>query len=99
MLKDMGIQNIIISGGEPLLHPKLLDIMTALNREGFDLDLCSNGTLINHDVALKLKQYLSEISISIDGYNHFRHDYIRNVQGSFEKTWCTFRFISRFNSA
>lgn len=86
LLKERHIENIIISGGEPLLQPDIFDIINILFRENFELDICSNGTLITYDIAMKLKQYLSEISISIDGYDSLRHDHMRNSPGCFNKT-------------
>lgn len=86
LLKNAGIKNVIMSGGEPLIQPRLFDIMYMLHKENFELDLCSNGTMINYDIAINLKKYLSEISISIDGYSHLRHDYMRNTPGCFIRT-------------
>lgn len=86
LLKSKNITNVIISGGEPLLHPKLFIIMETLKSNGFDLDLCTNGTIVNDKLLLTLKKYLSEISISIDGYSSARHDSMRCTNGCFDKT-------------
>lgn len=86
LLKEKKITNVIISGGEPLLHPQLFEIMDALKSNGFDLDLCTNGTIVNETILLSLKKYLSEISISIDSYSSARHDSMRSTKGCFNKT-------------
>lgn len=86
LLKSAGINDVILSGGEPLLHPHIFNILSSLQKEGISVDICSNGTLINQHMAFRLKPYLSEISISIDGYNADRHEIMRNTKGCFDNT-------------
>lgn len=86
LLKEKNIENVIISGGEPLLHPQLFDIMNELKANGFDLDICTNATLLDQETIDKLSYYINEISVSLDGYNALRHEGMRNTVGCFEKT-------------
>lgn len=83
LLKKNRIKNVIISGGEPLLHENLFTIMDDLSKNGFELDLCTNATLLNDKLIYKLKKYVTEISVSIDGFNEKRHDKFRATEGSF----------------
>lgn len=84
LLRNKGIDNIILSGGEPLLHPRFFDLFDRLRFEGFEMDICSNGTLIDDKTAGWLRGRISEISISVDGYEPDRHDRMRCSPGSFE---------------
>lgn len=86
LLRENQVTNVILSGGEPLLYPHFFELLDALHAEGFDLDVCTNGTLLNDDIIAQLKTRLSEISISIDGYDATRHDRMRRVQGCFDQT-------------
>ena len=54
--------------------------------EGFDIDLCTNGTLLDDKIIARLKAKLSEISVSIDGYDSTRHERMRQTQGCFAQT-------------
>ena len=40
---------ILIGEGEPLLHPRLFDIISAAKKAGFHVTLVSNGTLLTKD--------------------------------------------------
>ena len=49
----------------------------------YEIDLCTNGTLIDDNISSELRDYLSEISVSIDGPNADINDNIRGL--GFEK--------------
>ncbi len=85
ILREARIDNIILSGGEPLLHPQFFRILDYFGERGFEMDVCSNGMLLDETVTEKLKMRLSEISISIDGFEETRHDAMRRVPGSFNR--------------
>ncbi len=72
------------TGGEPLLHDRLFDILEHVGSLGYATALMSNGTLITDDVARKLKQaQVKEVQVSVEGMEAV-HDSIRG-QGSFRK--------------
>ncbi len=66
-LADLGTSIITISGGEPLLHPELDDLIRAIRRRGMIAGLITNGYLL---VAERIRQLnragLDHLQISID---------------------------------
>ena len=76
---------ICITGGEPMLHPDIFEIVSLSHHFGFPVGMTTNGTLIDHCAAVKLKESgLDTIAISIDGTEKV-HDHFRNCKGSFKK--------------
>ncbi len=73
---------LLISGGEPLLHPDFWNINDALSSFGFRSVLLTNGTLIGQDTAKKLRVH--EVQVSLDGIGP-SHDIIRG-RGSYRKS-------------
>lgn len=73
-LKERQITDIIFSGGEPFLRTDIFSILESAHQRGFSIDLCSNGTLIDGDSAARLRETLSEISISLDSHLSDIHD-------------------------
>jgi radical SAM protein with 4Fe4S-binding SPASM domain len=78
---QLGVQWVIFSGGEPLLHPQLFSLCDMLRKEGIKVTLLSTG--------LRLKELSQEISdhtdgmiLSLDGPECV-HDSIRRVKGAF----------------
>lgn len=77
---------INLTGGEPLLHPDFYRLATLIRKQGLRLGLLSNGTLIDKDHALALKQLgLCFVQISLDGDKAY-HDAIR-WPGSYDQAF------------
>lgn len=83
-LQAFKVPVLILSGGEPLLHPDIFTISQRAKNMGFYVALSSNGTLITEQniaqIAAIKYQY---IGISLDGIGT-THDNFRQQQGSFD---------------
>ena len=73
---------LLLSGGEPLLHPHFWEINDILQNFAFRSILLSNGTLITKGIAKRLRVH--EVQISLDGMEE-GHDSLRG-KGTFKKT-------------
>jgi heme b synthase len=75
---------VILTGGEPLLRPDLLEIARRGTALGLRMVLATNGTLLTQEIARELiAAGISRISISIDGKDADSHDSLRGVPGAF----------------
>ena len=72
---------LLLSGGEPLLHPQFWRVNDLVRDFGFRSVLLSNGTLVTKAVARKLRVH--EVQISLDGMKE-GHESIRG-RGTFQK--------------
>jgi len=83
----LGLNNVKLTGGEPLLHPDFLRIVDLIYEKKLGLIIETNGTLMTGSLAryLKEKSTLGHISVSLDGATAATHDPFRGVKGSFEK--------------
>ncbi len=72
---------LLLSGGEPLLHPNFWEINYILRDFEFRSILLTNGTLITHEVAKKLRVH--EVQVSLDGMKE-GHESLRG-KGTFQK--------------
>jgi len=73
---------LLLSGGEPLLHPHFWEINDLLQKYAFRTILLSNGTLVTQEVAKRL--CVHEVQISLDGMEE-GHESLRGG-ATFEKT-------------
>lgn len=77
---------VILSGGEPLLHPHVFEIAKEVKAQGFYLALSSNGILLTDEVAKKLKEIdFNYVGVSLDGIGAV-HDHIRGKVGAFDES-------------
>ena len=82
-LKDFKVPVLILSGGEPLLHPDIFTISQRAKDMGFYVALSSNGTLISEQNIQQIAEINYQyIGVSLDGMEQ-THDQFRKKQGSF----------------
>lgn len=74
----------ILTGGEPLLRPDLLEIAAYGFRLGLRMVLSSNGTTLTPGAVRALKQVgIRAVSVSLDGARPSSHDAFRGEPGTF----------------
>ena len=79
-LKKLGVEEVHITGGEPLVNKEFFEIARCLHENGFGTRVQTNGILITPDIAKRLKECgIEYVLISIDGlektHNSFRNNY------------------------
>lgn len=73
-----------IIGGEPLVRNDIIEVGRHAARLGFPWGITTNGTLLNAEMAARLKEAgLTTISVSLDGTRE-DHDTLRNRQGCYD---------------
>jgi radical SAM protein with 4Fe4S-binding SPASM domain len=73
------------TGGEPLLRKDLFEVLSYVRDCGFSVSLMSNGTLIDGDMARRIREAgVNDVQISLDGLET-THDILRG-RGSFRRT-------------
>lgn len=90
-LAEYGVPAVLLSGGEPLMRPQLLDLAAYARGKGLRLTLSTNGTLLSTHAATRIKDLgFSYVGISLDGIGAV-HDSFRGRTGAFDKAVQAFR--------
>ena len=77
---------IVLTGGEPLMHPEVEQIIDSGSGVGLRMVLGTNGVLLGAAKISKLKDLgLSGVGVSLDSVYAEQHDSFRGVPGSFER--------------
>ena len=63
----LGTRHVILSGGEPLLHPDFYEIAEYAKELRLKVHITSNGTMIDEIAAEKLRSLDVNVTISLDG--------------------------------
>jgi radical SAM protein with 4Fe4S-binding SPASM domain len=86
-LQKCGLKKVHFSGGEIFLHAQIMDILRISSGIGFQVNLTTNGTLLNKDIIKELVSLkIHSISISLDSSDPGLHDKLRGIKGSFKQT-------------
>jgi heme d1 biosynthesis radical SAM protein NirJ len=85
-LKRFQVPVIILSGGEPLLHPDIFEIAHRAKAMGFYVGLSTNGTLIDESNIEQIAAVgFNYVGVSLDGLQQ-THDQFRRMNGAFERS-------------
>ncbi len=85
---------LVLSGGEPLSRPDILQLARHARSRGLTIVLATNGTLIDQSVAKEIvASGIGRVAISIDGARPQTHDQFRGIPGSFQQALNGFRLL------
>lgn len=87
---------LVLSGGEPLLHPNLFDIARYGTEKGLRMCLATNGTLVTDAICREILACdIKMVSLSLDGATAETHDAFRNQPGAFAGTMNAIRLFRK----
>jgi MoaA/NifB/PqqE/SkfB family radical SAM enzyme len=81
--RALGVERVVLSGGEALLHSRLWELCEPLRRAEIGITLLSTGLLLARDAG-RLVRYCDDVVVSLDGPREI-HDRIRNLPRAFDK--------------
>ncbi len=90
--REVGVETISFSGGEPFVHPAIYEILEHAFSLGIKVQLVTNGTLIKRD-RLDFLSKLDCMTVSVDGLEK-SHDHIRQRQGTWQRTMRTLGWLA-----
>lgn len=72
-----------LTGGEPLTHPQMKEIVSSLLENNIGVSICTNGTLIDLEWSQRLTQYDNiHFNVSLDGFRVSSHGRFRGMTES-----------------
>ena len=96
--KPLGLQGVKLTGGEPLLHPRIETVLDVVIGAGLGLTIETNGTLLTPDLAARLgrisEPVRADVSVSLDGADAAIHEAVRGVPGSFAAATTAVRLLA-----
>jgi SynChlorMet cassette radical SAM/SPASM protein ScmF len=83
--KPLGLASIKLTGGEPLLHPKISEILDLLCATDIRVIVETNGILCTPEIARQMAACKNPfVAVSLDGADAETHEWLRGVNGCFE---------------
>ncbi|MBN2528998.1 MAG: radical SAM protein [Deltaproteobacteria bacterium] len=88
---------LVVTGGEPLCHPRLSQILRQIRKHGFSFGLVSNGySLTEEKLNALLQLKMASMTISLDGMQR-QHDWLRGRNGSFQRAVAAIEMLAQSN--
>jgi MoaA/NifB/PqqE/SkfB family radical SAM enzyme len=82
-IERLGVEWVVFTGGEPLMHSDLFRLSTMLRGRGIRTTILSTGLLLEPNAA-RIVEATDEVIVSLDGPAKI-HDEIRRVPGAFAR--------------
>lgn len=83
--KVLGVGVVRFTGGEPLLHREIVDLVTAVGRAGMACSIITNGYLLPRLARDLAATGLAQVIVSIDGATAETHDRYRDTPQLFDR--------------
>jgi SynChlorMet cassette radical SAM/SPASM protein ScmF len=84
--KALGLGGVKLTGGEPLLHPRIGELIEIVKAENLGLTMETNGVLCTPELARLIASCRNSfVSVSLDGADSETHEWMRGVEGSFSQ--------------
>ncbi|MBI5833756.1 MAG: SynChlorMet cassette radical SAM/SPASM protein ScmF [Armatimonadetes bacterium] len=81
----LGLGRVKLTGGEPLMHPDIGDLLAVVRREDLALTVETNGLRLTEALADAIAGCRQPfVSVSLDGAEAGYHDKVRGVPGAFD---------------
>lgn len=94
-LVECRVQRVTLTGGEPTIHPRFLDIVQAFRRAEMHVGVCTNATtLTDDDIAELARIGQVHVNVSLDGFRAESHGRFRGDRASFAVTVDTIRKLA-----
>ena len=81
--RRLGVRRVVLSGGEPLMHPRFVALCETLREAGIEITLLSTGLLLAPR-AVDVAGLVQDVIVSLDGPREV-HDAIRRVPRAFDR--------------
>ncbi|MHA1847950.1 MAG: radical SAM protein [Promethearchaeota archaeon] len=98
--KSAGMKAVDFSGGEPTIHPDFIEIIKHAKDLGFGTicTLTNGSKMYKKDFTESIvKAGINDVLFSVHGYNPKEHDYITQVEGSFDKLIESIKNLKEFD--
>lgn len=86
-LAEARVSNVTLTGGEPFVHPDLIEIAGSIAGAGMDVTICTNAVQVTlEDIDRLVRFERVRVNVSLDGATADSHGRFRGNRASFDST-------------
>lgn len=80
-LQEAKVTRVTLTGGEPMVHPQIYEIVKLFQNINIHITLCTNGLLFDKELIDKLNNLGNvHINVSLDGFTYNSHGRFRGIK-------------------
>lgn len=79
-LRELGTRVVVLTGGEPLFRPDVMEIADAFRAQGLDLHLLTSGLALERHARAVAARFV-DVTVSLDGHSAELYRRVRGVDG------------------
>lgn len=95
-LSKHGADSFYITGGEPMLYPKIDLLIDTLSKIGYSISVISNGYNLTPKIIEVLKATNTKVNVSLDGATKETNDFVRG-DGSYDQAIKSIKLLATNN--
>ncbi len=80
--KDLGARKIIVLGGEPMIYPRIMEMLTFIRGQGLAAEMFTNGTNITGEAAHALRSLGIQVVLKMNSFDEGIQDALAGVKGA-----------------
>jgi len=82
--RDLGVEKIILLGGEPAIHPNILTIIRFIRNHALEVEIFTNGSMVTEDFAEELYKNRVRVVLKMNTFDEKLQDVLTGQKGSFK---------------
>jgi len=88
--------SVTLTGGEPLIHTEIRDVIKAFNKANIAISICTNGVGLDSDMIRFLQSFkYITVNVSLDGFSENTHGKFRGNKKSFNDTINSIKLLNK----
>lgn len=99
-LKIANVTRVTLTGGEPMVHRNIMDIIKLFNENKIHVTLCTNALGLNEEKIIEISKYSDvHVNVSLDGFSSKSHGKFRGNDSDiiFNKIIENIKLLSKYN--
>lgn len=98
-LRNSNVTRVTLTGGEPMVHKNIMDIMKLFSDNNIHITLCTNALGLNEEKIIEMKKLNDiHVNVSLDGFSSKSHGKFRgnDSESVFNKIIENIKLLSKF---
>lgn len=99
-LKESNVTRVTLTGGEPMVHRNIMDIIKLFNENNIHITLCTNALGLNEQKIIEISKMKDvHVNVSLDGFSSKSHGKFRGNERDdvFNKIIKNIELLSKYN--